>query len=97
MMDEVTAAGGAAEGELKRPLRPYRADPSPQPIPIHSIEDMPDLALVPEVAEFFRITISVCRDWIRAGKFPGVSKVGKEYRIPKQDVIALAGQMYGKR
>lgn len=70
---------------------------SVEPKPIHNIEDMPDLALVPEVADFFRVTIDLVRKWIRDGKLPNTTKIGKEFRIPKQDVINLAHQMYGRR
>lgn len=70
---------------------------TPQPREILSIEDLPENALVPEVAEFFRTTDIIVRRWIRDGAFPDAYLSGKSYRIPKKDVISYMKKQYGKR
>lgn len=61
------------------------------------IEDLPENALVAEVAEFFRITDRLCMRWVREGRFPNTFRAGRSYLIPKQDVLDAAHRMYGKR
>lgn len=62
---------------------------------IYSIEEMPDNALVPEVAVFFRTTDMVVRKLIKDGEFPNAALRGKNYLIPKKDVIAYMNKLYG--
>lgn len=64
---------------------------------ILNIVDLPENALVPEVAQFFRTTVAVVRTWITDGAFPNAYMSGKSYRIPKKDVLAYMEAQYGKR
>lgn len=64
---------------------------------ILSMEDLPENALVEEVAQFFRTTIQVVRQWIKAGEFPNAYKSGRNYLIPKDDVVNYMRSQYGKR
>lgn len=62
---------------------------------ILSIDDMPDNALVEEVATFFRTTKMIVRKWIRDGEFPHAYLEGRSYLIPKKDIIQRMNKMYG--
>ena len=73
---------------------PHRPD-NTVPKEINSIEDMPDNALVEEVAQFFRVTIPVVRKWIREGVFPNAYKPSRSFLVPKGDIIALMQKKYG--
>lgn len=67
------------------------------PVNVNGPGDLPALCLVPEVAQFFRQTDETIRGWIKKGSFPNAFKTGRNYLIPKQDVLDLAHRMYGKR
>lgn len=78
----------------------------PQPdIPktIHVADDLPELCMVGEIAQFFRIGDEQVKGWLREKdetkqKLPNAFKVqGNRWRIPRSDVIALAHSMYGNK
>lgn len=73
-----------------------KADPRTARI-INTADDLPDNCIVSEVAQFFRQTDGTIRSWIRDGKFPNAFRGGKIFLVPKQDVLDLAQQKYGKR
>ncbi len=64
-----------------------------------SIENMPDLLLPPEVANFFRVNNAMVSKWLRdktdKRPFPNAYKLGNKWRIPKQDVIDYSHRLYG--
>lgn len=61
------------------------------------VNDLPDNALVDEAAEFFRCTPLNIRNLIKDNAFPNTYKIGKQYRIPKKDIISYMESRYGKR
>lgn len=61
-----------------------------------TLENMPDLCLKKEVAEFFRVRPETVAVWLKEKKFPQAFKLGGQWRFPKEDIMALAHSMYGK-
>lgn len=53
-----------------------------------TLRDYPNMLGVPEVAQLLGIEPNTLYIWLRNGKLPGI-KVGKSWRILKEDVIAL--------
>jgi hypothetical protein len=71
---------------------------APEPSEVLDYIDLPDLALVDEVAKFFRVTGYTIKAWLRAGEaFPNAFKVSSSWRIPKEDALAYAKKLYGDR
>lgn len=59
---------------------------------------LPDLMLPREAAEYFRVRPLTISNWLRAGIFPNAFKLaGKNWRIPKEDVLAFAQSLRGDR
>lgn len=56
---------------------------------------MPEEMLTPEqVAEWLQIHAGTVYRWIREGKLPAL-QVGRVYRIPREDVLAMVKQQGG--
>jgi excisionase family DNA binding protein len=51
---------------------------------------------VEEVAELFEVTPATVREWLRAGKLPGV-RPGRDWKIQREDVYNLAQLEYGDK
>jgi excisionase family DNA binding protein len=47
----------------------------------------PDLLTVPEVARLLRVAQSIVRKWIAAGSVPFVELPGRDYRIPRTELV----------
>lgn len=62
-----------------------------------SIEAMPEICTVDELAEFFRVTRPTAIKWLKEDKLPEAFKIGGRWRIPKENILALAQSMYGKK
>ncbi|ANA87291.1 helix-turn-helix DNA binding protein [Gordonia phage Gibbles] len=62
-----------------------------------SVETMPELCTVDELAEFFRITRPTALKWLKENQLPEAFKIGGRWRIPKENILALAHSMYGKK
>lgn len=58
--------------------------------------DLPDLMTTTEVCEFFRIGKQKLKEWREGGDLPGMMKIGRDWRIPKDDIIDLAIKLYGQ-
>ncbi|MDN5745502.1 MAG: helix-turn-helix domain-containing protein [Nocardioidaceae bacterium] len=68
-----------------------------EPREILTVDDLPENVLIPEAAQFFRISELICRRWVRDGHFPNAWKSGRAYIIPRQDVLDHAQKLYGRR
>ncbi|AOE44613.1 helix-turn-helix DNA binding domain protein [Gordonia phage Jumbo] len=61
----------------------------------HLVRDLPELMTATEVKDFFRISRSTLGLWLKDPEYlPGAIKIGRDWRIPKQDVIDLALKLY---
>ncbi|AKC02892.1 HTH DNA binding protein [Gordonia phage Gmala1] len=59
------------------------------------VENLPDMLTASEVMEFFRVSRTTVGEWLKNGSLPGSMKIGRDWRIPKTDIIDLAIKMYG--
>lgn len=58
--------------------------------------EAPSLDLtVEEVAAAFQCTPQCIRNWLREGRFPRAWHLGREWRIPRADVVALGCREVG--
>lgn len=60
-------------------------------------DDLPEICLPAEVMDFFRVGETTFKRWLKEGRFPNQFKVGNGWRIPRQDVLNFAEELYGKR
>lgn len=67
---------------------------------IHTFDDLPEICLIEEVMQFFRVERPQVLDWCRnknkLNYFPNAFKVaGNRWRIPRSDVLELTQRLYG--
>lgn len=77
-----------------------RQGPTGDPLPSEALgfEALPDLCIPAEVANYFRVSAFTIRKWLRDGSsFPNAFRVSGSWRIPREDVLDRARQLYGDR
>lgn len=62
-----------------------------------TFENLPELCTVKELALFFRITVPTAKKWLNKNDLPSAFKIGGQWRIPKEDILALVKSMYGRK
>lgn len=62
-----------------------------------TLENMPELCTINELAEFFRITVPTAKKYVQSDKLPQAFIMGTKWLIPKEDIINLAREMYGNK
>lgn len=60
-----------------------------------TIQNMPELCTVKELAEFFRISVPIAKKWLGTESLPQSFKLGNKWLVPKEDIINLAKSLYG--
>lgn len=54
---------------------------------------MEDYKTVEQAAELLKVTIGTIQAWLKAGRFPNATKVGRSWRIPLSDIeVVLTGK-----
>ena len=56
--------------------------------PDKTFADFPPLLTPDEAAELLRLDVTTVKDWARAGRLPGAVKIGKAWRVKRDDLVA---------
>ncbi len=59
-----------------------------QPAPVTDLASLPVLLTVEEAAALLRISPKTAKDWARAGELPGAFKIGREWRVKRDELLA---------
>lgn len=61
------------------------------------VENLPEMLTATEVCDFFRVSRTTVGTWLSDGSLPGALKLGRDWRIPKTDVMEFAIKLYGDK
>ena len=75
--------------QAKRPAEPPSAA-------ILDLDSLPAILNVPEAAALLRVNVGTVREWARSGDLPGGFKLGKEWRVDRDALLAYIRERGGK-
>ena len=60
-----------------------------------TLDEFPQLMTVPQVCKVFQVSDQTVREWCMSGILKNAIKPGRQWRIPKDSVLALINQQHG--
>jgi excisionase family DNA binding protein len=58
-----------------------------QPGPVTDLDALPAILTIEEAAALLRVSVRVSKDLARTGKLPGAFKVGREWRVNRDELL----------